>query len=80
MLESMCVHARNSRREFLASHRALRELVAEPALVLSASSRQTGLFTTTSGEAGRGLPGIVLSTIPGKKQHSFFSVNSAISV
>jgi hypothetical protein len=81
------VLARNSRREFRASHRALREIVAEPALVLSAASRQTDFFITTSGNAGsdseahckgasckeRSLSGMVLSTIPDKKYHSLLS-------
>jgi hypothetical protein len=67
------VLARNSRREFFASHRAARELVAESALVLSVASRQTNFVITTSGgsEASckeRGLSGMVLSTIPDKTQ------------
>ena len=66
--ESMHVLALNSRREFFASHRATREIVAEPALVLSAASQQTDFVVTPSGgEAGRGLPGMVERTIPGKK-------------
>ncbi len=56
----MHVLALNSRREFFASHRATREIVAEPALVLSAASQQTDFVVTPSGgEAGRGLPGMV---------------------
>ena len=79
MLESMCVLVQNSRREFLALHRAPREIVADTWICIVRRFAAYRILRHPSGLAGseasckeRGLPGMVLSTIPGKKYHSLF--------